>query len=59
VPYGTVVQRDAAIAAALAAYYSAAQTDSAIAVALATIDLTPYFGPSPRCRRLSQRRWCQ
>ena len=40
VPYGTIVQRDAAIAAA---YYTSAQTDSAIAAAVATIDLTPYW----------------
>ena len=43
VPYGTIVQRDAAIAAALASYSDTAAMNAAIAARLATIDLSPYW----------------
>ena len=41
--YGTIIQRDAAIAAALAACSDTAAMNAAIAAGLTTIDLSPYW----------------
>ena len=46
-PYGTVAQRDAAIAAALASYYTQLETGAAITAA---IDALRGGGPGPHRR---------